>query len=392
MQLRSCGNALGGVMAKDPSRDAYLQIIENQALVDGRFSRIRRLGPTGGNGCFSLLFSALDNRTNQEVALKFYRPDKLTESYRWESFRREAQILEELGGQPDIIGWVAPLSSFVETMTSPQGIQFPIPFSYYALELAVSDVEFAIANAQWTPTDLLTAFRAMCRGVQRVHNQRVAHRDIKPGNFLLTQGGVRLSDFGTARRFDMRSQPLLLAYNYPPGDFLYAAPEISAALHDVDPEYAFGADFFSLGAILFELLSGTKLGHHLANQYLHQNLFLFAQVPVGRRQATYDNVVSSISNSYPLPNLGAQGPGVPPCIRDRADELYRRLAALDYHKRLTDFPTIFRSVDTCLLILKYEEKYRRWRKQRDEFRRARDAKRQLLYANSVAARQNEVKK
>lgn len=257
----------------DPFRDACLQIVESRSAIGGRFSGIHRVGTSGGNGNFSLLFSARDGQTNQDVALKFYRPDKLGESYRWESFRREAQILEELAGQQDIVGWVAPLSSFVETMTSPQGVPFPISFSYYAMELAVADMEVAIANADWDASDLLTAFRCMCRATQRIHSQRIAHRDIKPGNFLITEEGkVKISDFGTARRFDSATRPLLTAYTYPQGDWLYAAPEILAGLHDVDSEYSFGADFFSLGAILFEMFSGTKLGHHLGGQGLHNNL------------------------------------------------------------------------------------------------------------------------
>ncbi len=224
----------------------------------------------------------------------------------------------------------------------------------------MADMELAIANANWGASDLLTAFRCMCRATQRIHSQRIAHRD-----------------FGTARRFDTAVRPLLVAYTYPPGDWLYAPPEILAGLHDVDPEYAFGADLFSLGAILFELFSGTKLGHHLGSQGLHNNLCIhFANVKPAQRKSLYDQIVNSISDGYPLPRMGAQGPGIPPCIRDRVDDLYHQLAALNYRKRLTDFQGIFRRIDTCILILKHEEKYKRWREQKERFRQAREAKRE----------------
>jgi serine/threonine protein kinase len=371
----------------DPFRDACLQIVENRNTIDGRFSQVRRLGATGGNGCFSLLFSAVDNSSGRSVALKFYRPDKIGESYRWESFQREARILEGLAGQSDIVEWVAPLGSFVET-ASVSGVPFPIPFSYYAMELAVSDLETALASANWTPASLLTAFRCMCRAVQRVHTRRIAHRDIKPGNFLLLEkGGVKLSDFGTARQFDAVTRPLAAGYTLPPGDLLYAAPETLAGLLDVDSELAFVADFFALGAILFEMFSGTKLGHHLAGQRLHDNLCLFGNVKPAQRQLVYDQVVNSIADGYPLPAMAAQGPGVPPCIRDRVDDLYRCLAALNYHKRLTDFQTIFGRVDTCLLILRHEEKFRRWREQKERFREAREAKR-IRLANALSTKLN----
>jgi serine/threonine protein kinase len=378
----------------DQFRDACLQIVESRGIIDGRFTEIHRIGTSGGNGCFSLVFSAYDGQTKRQVALKFYRPDKLGESYRWESFRREAQLLEELAGQQDIVDWVAPLSSFQETMTSAQGVPFPISFSYYAMELAMTDMEVAIASADWHAGHLLTAFRCMCRAAQRIHSQRIAHRDIKPGNFLITEKGqVKLSDFGTARRFDTVSRPLLLAYTYPQGDWLYAAPEILAGLHDVDPEHAFGADFFSLGAILFELFSGTKLGHHLSGQGLHDNLCIhFGNVKPAQRKSIYNRVVNSISDGYPLPRMGAQGPGIPTCIRDRVDDLYRQLAALNYHKRLVDFPGIFRRIDACILILKHEEKYRRWREQKERFRVARDAKRDRRERLASAIDANGVRK
>lgn len=362
----------------DQFRDACLQIVENRQTIDGRFSQVRRLGATGGNGCFSLLFSAVDGSTGRDVALKFYRPDKMGESYRWESFQREARILEGLAGQNDIVAWVAPLGSFVET-ASVNGVPFPIPFSYYAMELGVSDMETALASATWTPANLLAAFRCMCRAVQRVHTHRITHRDIKPGNFLLIEkGGVKLSDFGTARQFDTVGRPLAAGYTLPPGDLLYAAPETLAGLLDVDSELAFATDFFALGAILFEMFSGTKLGHHLASQRLHDNLCLFANVRPAQRQVVYDQVVTSITDGYPLPAMAAQGPGVAPCIRDRVDDLYRCLAALDYHKRLTDFQAIFRRIDTCLLILEHAEKFSRWQEQKERFREAREAKRERL--------------
>jgi|HubBroStandDraft_6_1064221.scaffolds.fasta_scaffold03482_6 serine/threonine protein kinase len=376
----------------DEFREGCLNIVENRGTIDGRFTNIKRLGRDGGGGCFSLLFSAQDTQTSQEVALKFFRPDKLGESYRWECFQREAAILQELAGQEDIVGWIAPLSTFTQMMKSDTGVPFPINFSYYALELGASDMESAIANATWKPVDILLAFRCMCRGLQRIHCQKIAHRDLKPGNFLITPAGkVKLADFGTARRFDGAEKPLLNIYRYPPGDWLYAAPEILAGLHDVRPDYAFGADFFSLGAILFELFSGTKLGHHLGRHHFHENLCQhFAHVKLERKEMVYDEVIGSIANNNPLPRIAAHGPVIPACIRDRVDELYRRLSMVDYRRRLRDFETIFRGIQSCILILNHEEKYSRWRELQRKFRAAREekTKRRIVQSRELQERGN----
>jgi serine/threonine protein kinase len=65
--------------------------------------------------------------------------------------------------------------------------------------------------------------------VRRPHRRGYAHRDLKPANFLvMSDGSVRLSDFGTAKKLTDASPALSASYIYPPGDLTYAAPEILA--------------------------------------------------------------------------------------------------------------------------------------------------------------------
>jgi len=52
---------------------------------------------------------------------------------------------------------------------------------------------------------------------------------------------------------------------------------------------------------------------------------------------------------------------VPGSIRERIDALYQSLSHLDYRRRQSHFPSVFRQIDSCLLVLRNEEKYRRWR-------------------------------
>jgi serine/threonine protein kinase len=352
-------------VSADPNREIYLQIVEKRALLDGRFSDIRRLDPTGGNGNFSLIFTANDSQTDQRAALKFYNPNKRHDAYRWECFKREAEVLESLSGQKDIIGFGAPQSEFVEDLPVGHGT-FQIPFAYYGMELAASDMGIITAMGIWDGDRLLTAFRAMCRAVQRIHARGIVHRDLKPRNFLVSgAGNIRLSDFGTARSISEPGAQLLQNYGSPPGDLRYAAPELLACLHDDDPKFALGADIFSLGAILFEMFTGVVLVPLVFDANAVNDLvFLMSKTKKGHRSRVYDGFVSSMSYAHPLPDVSSVGSTMPGCIVDRIDRLYKSLAAVDYRSRLLDFERIFWQIDSSLLVLRNEVRFRRWREEK----------------------------
>ncbi len=368
----------------DPQREACLRIIEARTELDSRFRDIQRIGTSGGDGTFSLVVSAVDVTTNRRVALKFFRPDKLHDSYRWECFGREWKILEQLRGQPDIIGLVATCSHFIENMSSAVGVSIPWTFAYFALELAEADAAAAIAGGHWSAEENLAAFRSMCRAVQRIHRRKIAHRDLKPGNFLvMSDGSTRLSDLGTARLIDGTTAGIAVTYTAQPGDRRYTAPEVIAGLHDVEPEFAFKADLFSLGAVLFDLFTGTMLALPLYGHGLASDLAVMATIRRPDRRQIYDRVVSSIADGHPLPSIQDFGPGIPGAIRDRVNALYKAMCALDYRNRLCEFERIFGQIDACALVLRNEQKYRRWRELREKYRQLREEKQRRRQIRAV---------
>ncbi len=343
-------------------------MVERRPDVDGRFNHIRRLGSSGGQGNFSLLFSACDATTGARVALKCYNPDGFQDTYRLACFEREARILETLAGQRDIIGWVAPYSQFEEQLAVPGGPSYTIRFPYYAAELAHRDVAEIIAGGAWDAKQNLLAFRAMCRAVQRTHARGIVHRDLKPGNFLVMRNGdVKLADFGAARQLGgAGSPPLLPSYaQFWPGDTRYTAPEMIAGLHDHDPDIAFGADLFSLGAILFQLFSGVVLVTLIYDPQLVNDLAtLVGAIPKERRREMYDRaVVGNVAAGRSLPSVTTFN-AAPGAISERIDRLYRLMSALDYRRRPRDFRRVFLQIDTCLLILRNERQYQRWQELR----------------------------
>ncbi len=202
-------------MTVDPSRQQFVTIIEGQGRIGDRFCNVRRLGPCGGAGSFSLLFEADDEKDgNSKVALKFLHPFEPS-AYRRQCFDRESELLQKLAGQKDIIQLMAPRSGFTCAL---QPHNFEIPFSYYAVELASSDLGDLLERGAIDAQTKLLYFRVMCRAVQRIHSLRIAHRDIKPPNFLLMPDGkIKLSDFGTARILDGNTPGILADYReFPP--------------------------------------------------------------------------------------------------------------------------------------------------------------------------------
>ncbi|MBL8231525.1 MAG: serine/threonine protein kinase, partial [Bryobacterales bacterium] len=129
-------------------------------------------------------------------------------------------------------------------------------------------------------SERLRLFRAVCAAVHYAHQHRVIHRDLKPGNILVTESGeVKLLDFGIAKlvRRDSDVQALL---------------ETQAGLRLMTPEYASPeqvrgeavtpvTDVYALGVILYELLTGRR-PYRLKSRVLHEVVRIISEEPAIR--------------------------------------------------------------------------------------------------------------
>jgi WD40 repeat protein/tRNA A-37 threonylcarbamoyl transferase component Bud32 len=108
-----------------------------------------------------------------------------------------------------------------------------------------------VAEGPLPPREAATLMVQIAEAVQYAHEKEVIHRDLKPGNVLLdAHGHPKLTDFGLAKK--LRSDSALTASGQIMGTPSYMPPEQAQARADIGPL----ADVYSLGAILFCLLTG----------------------------------------------------------------------------------------------------------------------------------------
>jgi len=194
----------------------------------GKYRIERRLAEGG----FANVFQAYDTIEGVRVALKVPHPELLTRGV-LEDFRNEVRLMAQLD-HPHVL----PLKD----------ASFIGPHFVVAFPLGERTLADRIQNRVSLPAALDYAGQ-MLSAVAYAHSRRVMHCDIKPENFLLFPGNrLRLSDFGiakVARRTIQASGS---------GTVGYVAPEQAMG------KPSFRSDVFSLGLILYRMLSGQDAG------------------------------------------------------------------------------------------------------------------------------------
>ena len=200
----------------------------------GAYQVVREIG-AGGMGVVYLATRA-DDAFRRTTALKVIRAG-LSSQQMIDHFLRERQILADLD-HPNI-------ARIVDGGTTPDGLP------YFVMDYVDGRPIDIFANDREANVDQrLNLFRQACQAVSYLHGNRIIHRDLKPANMLVTSGGtVKLLDFGIAKLLDadpasqMKTIPMLTRG--------YASPEQL----DGKPT-GVGSDIYSLGAVLYELLTG----------------------------------------------------------------------------------------------------------------------------------------
>ena len=112
----------------------------------------------------------------------------------------------------------------------------------------------AISQGAMSPENALEIVPELCEALKAAHSQGIVHRDIKPENILLTRDGLaKIADFGIAKLLDSNSDSEFNA-----GTRRYMAPEQLFGASNIDHR----ADIYSLGVVLYELLTGKVPGEN----------------------------------------------------------------------------------------------------------------------------------
>ena len=222
--------------------ESAIEMIRPYLLEPSREDSLGRLGHYEvleliGCGAFGVVLKAFDDKLQRVVAMKVLSTRLAATSPARKRFLREARCSAQVRHE-NVVGIYA-----VE--------EEPIP--YLVMEYVPGQTLQDRLNGQG-PLELLDVLRMgqqIANGLAAAHAQGLIHRDVKPGNILLDVGSderVKITDFGLARAVDDASmtQSGVIA-----GTPLYMAPE-QALGGRLDVR----ADLFSLGSVLYQMLSG----------------------------------------------------------------------------------------------------------------------------------------
>ena len=217
---------------------------------------IVRLIAEGGMG---RVYEGLQGMPCRSVAVKVIRPGVLSPSA-VKRFRHEAHILGRLT-HPGVA------RIYTVGMQQLPGVLVPF-FVMEFVEEARTITAFA-AQRGLSTRDRIALFREACGAVAYGHHRGVIHRDLKPGNILVDAGGnPKIIDFGIARstQEDAPLTTLHTAAGDVVGTLQYMSPEqFEGVSHDLDVR----ADVYSLGVVLFELLTGRS-PYDLSSRAVHE--------------------------------------------------------------------------------------------------------------------------
>ena len=214
-----------------------------------------------GRGGMGVVYKARQKSLNRLVALKLLAPERVDDPQFAARFEKEAQALAALN-HPNIVG--------VYDFGHAGGF-------YYLLMEFVDGVNLRqlLQTKRLTPKEALSIVPPVCEALQCAHDRGIVHRDIKPENLLIDKAGVvKIADFGIAKIVE--SDAGFSACTNAPGllscEETLVQTRMSASLCGTPgyaaPEQANGTadhrgDIYSLGVVLYEMLTGERPKEHL---------------------------------------------------------------------------------------------------------------------------------
>ncbi len=244
--------------------------------VIGNYKVLEKLG----EGAMGTVYKGVDVMVERQVAIKVLRPDIAMRGEVVERFRSEAATLAKLNHSS-----IAALYAFFRHDSQLCMVMEYVPGVTLETHLREHGA-FSVKSAVPLFCDVLDA-------IDYAHHQGVLHRDIKPGNILLMpDGGAKVTDFGIARvlgKSRMTREGNII------GTLEYIAPERIKG-----QESDFRSDIYSLGVVLFEMLTGrlpfeADTEFALMEAHLHHPAPSFAELGIHTPEGIQNAVFTAVA-------------------------------------------------------------------------------------------------
>jgi serine/threonine protein kinase/tetratricopeptide (TPR) repeat protein len=235
------GGAATGPFVSPPSGEASGSVEQPGTLI-GRYKLLEQIGEGG----FGVVFMALQQEPlRRKVALKVLKPgmDSGQVLARFEAERQALALMDH-----------ANIARVHDAGTTQSGRP------YFVMELVKGvPITHFCDEHQLTTDERLKLFVDVCAAVQHAHHKGIIHRDLKPSNVLVSRQDtamVKVIDFGIAKALgqQLTERTLFTGFAQMIGTPLYMSPE-QAGMSDLDVDTR--SDVYSLGVLLYELLTGT---------------------------------------------------------------------------------------------------------------------------------------
>jgi hypothetical protein len=220
------------------------------ALANGtRLGPYEIVAPLGAGG-MGEVYRARDTRLDRTVAIKILPPHFADDAMRRQRFEREAKVVSGLN-HPNICT--------LHDVGQQDGVHFIVMEYLEGESLAERLTKGPLPAAQ-----VLQYGTQIASALDKAHRNGVTHRDLKPGNIILTKSGAKLLDFGLAKAEPSASLGKTLTDATPRPLPMTKLGTIIGTVPYMSPEQLDGkevdarSDIFSLGAVLYEMVTGNR--------------------------------------------------------------------------------------------------------------------------------------
>jgi tetratricopeptide (TPR) repeat protein len=222
------------------STSAHASNLRHPIRLDGEFPQIPgyEVESILGHGGMGIVYKATHVKLNRPVALKMMIYGAGATPHEQARFQREAEAVAALR-HPHIV-------QIYDVGEIDAHLYFTMEF------VEGGSLAHRLDGKPQRAADATATSATLARAVQAAHDGGIVHRDLKPSNILLTSDGtLKVSDFGLARRFDGEPTLTLSAANV--GTPSYMAPEQALGKTTA---FCPSVDIYALGAVLYEMLTG----------------------------------------------------------------------------------------------------------------------------------------